>query len=190
MLATRIELRAKPWARRFVLGLQEAHHAAQPTAAANGALPNRGDAPSFGAKPSLDSGVACDVRCQLCAPEVHVALGLGQSVAAAMPVPEAAMHEDDLVSARKHQVRRAGQTAHVQPKPEAQRVQRPTNDNLRLCVLATDARHERAASFGVEAVHLAQMNGRKGLSVVPRRSTTASILSIVPTLANRGTELR
>ncbi len=62
-----------------------------------------------------------------------------------MPVPKAAMDEDDLSPAGKDEVRGAGQIAPMQAKPETQRVNEPADDDFRFSILALDQSHLAAA---------------------------------------------
>jgi hypothetical protein len=73
-----------------------------------------------------------------------------------MPVPEAAVHENDLSSARKHEVRGARQAADVESVPEAERVDESPNDHLGFRILAPDARHIEPSLGGGEDVHHGQ----------------------------------
>lgn len=70
-----------------------------------------------------------------------------------MNVPEAAMHEDDFLAARKNDVRLAGQVRPMQFVLHLQCVEHRADDNLGLCVFTLDSRHAPASLLGCEYVH-------------------------------------
>jgi len=70
-----------------------------------------------------------------------------------VPVPEAAVYEDDLPAARKRQVRVAGQAGAMQRVAEPEPVYHASHGHLRLGVLAPHAPHDRAACCRREGVH-------------------------------------
>lgn len=61
--------------------------------------------------------------------------------AAAVPVPEAAMNENNSLVPRQNYVRPPGQAFPVQPEPVAHPVQQRSNNHFRLGVLAPDTAH-------------------------------------------------
>lgn len=62
-----------------------------------------------------------------------------------MAVPETAVGEKHRLVAREYNIRFAWQIAVMQPKPEPQGVQTATQDQFRLRVGASDARHHAAS---------------------------------------------
>ena len=71
---------------------------------------------------------------------------------ATMPVPEAAMHEDDGLVPRKHEIGLARKVFPVQPEAQAQGVQAAPKDHFRFCVAAANAAHIQSPLFGREHV--------------------------------------
>ena len=70
-----------------------------------------------------------------------------------MPVPEAAMHEDDSAAPRKRQIRASWQILTMQPEAKAQRMQPLAQQHFRLRVLAADAAHIKPPLIRSEDVH-------------------------------------
>lgn len=66
-----------------------------------------------------------------------------------MPMPKAAMDEDNRVPSRKNDVGFSWQVPAVNLKPESPTVQQASNQLLRLGVTAADAGHHTAACGGV-----------------------------------------
>lgn len=64
-----------------------------------------------------------------------------------MPVPKAAMNEDDSPKFRENDVRLTWQTGNVQSEAEARSVKQAAQHQLGFRVLAPDARHVPAAMF-------------------------------------------
>src|SRR6185437_13719876 len=117
------------------------------------ALPDNLDAPAGGAELALVAAVAAAVGEELGLPVGAIRGGSSVGRAARMLVPEAAVDEDHLAAAGKHQVRRAGQVAAVQTVAVAGAVDQAADEQLRLSVLAADARHDRASLRFGERVH-------------------------------------
>lgn len=97
--------------------------------------------------------IAAGVALELGQPVVLPALGVGRELAA-VPVPEAAMHEDHRAVLRKDQVRPAGQALAMQAEAQPKPVRGRAHQHLGLGVLALDARHEAAARLWADRVHL------------------------------------
>lgn len=63
------------------------------------------------------------------------------SEAAIVLMPEAAMHEDDLLQPGEHKIRSSGKIGAVEAEPVAHRVRKPPNGELGLGVLLSDSPH-------------------------------------------------
>jgi len=62
-----------------------------------------------------------------------------------MAMPEATVYEDDCAIAREDDIRLAWNRSRMETIAKAEREQRLPEVHFRLCVLAPDARHERAS---------------------------------------------
>ncbi len=58
-----------------------------------------------------------------------------------MPVPEAAVYENDLPPGSEYDVRRTWKIANMKPVAVSQLMEKTTHDHLRLSVLLSDSRH-------------------------------------------------
>ena len=58
-----------------------------------------------------------------------------------MTMPETAVHENDLTARYEHKIRFTRQVSAMQAVTVAQRVDEVPDDQFRLCIRATDARH-------------------------------------------------
>jgi hypothetical protein len=75
-------------------------------------------------------------------------VGLGQFEGRTIvPMPIAAMDENDSPQSRKHQVGLAWKAADVQPITKALAMKKPSYQHLRRRILAPDRRHHSAADF-------------------------------------------
>lgn len=94
------------------------------------------------------------VPLQLRQPEFQSALRQASQFAGfrSVSVPKAPMHEDDLASACKNQVRLARKGGAVQPIPESHRVNKFPHDHLRAGILTPDSSHSLTALGGFEGV--------------------------------------
>ena len=79
-----------------------------------------------------------DVRFNFDAPEIGPRPGKTEVAAAGVPMPEAAMHQDNGLPFWKDDVWLAGQILAVELKPKAKRVQVSANDNFGLGIAALD----------------------------------------------------
>ena len=112
------------------------------------AFPDDQHSPSELAQPPLVDHVSPLVLLQLGPPEVEPRLRPSRILTCSMPMPEAPVHEDDLASAGKHQVRVPWQVAGVQPVPIPHAVDETPDQHLRLRVLSSDQAHPLAALGG------------------------------------------
>jgi hypothetical protein len=69
-----------------------------------------------------------------------------------MSMPEAAMHENHSVEARKNEIRSAGQVFPVKPEAQSARMQAAPQQQFRFCVATADAAHIEPPLFGCENV--------------------------------------
>ena len=70
-----------------------------------------------------------------------------------MPVPEAAVNEDDFVKPPEDQIRLAGKIRDMQAVAEAHRVDHTANGHFRRCIHAAYSRHVGAAFGGGQFIH-------------------------------------
>ncbi len=87
-------------------------------------------------------------------PELHVGLRRACRLAPLVPMPEAAVHEDDRVPLWKHDVRMSRQFGRMEAKAEAQCVKMTSHDHFRFCVLRPNPAHRVTALFWSYLVHL------------------------------------
>lgn len=99
------------------------------------------------------SFVPFHIRQSLCAPELGVCCGRNPSVFAPVDMPEASVHEDELLSAGENDVRPARQIAPMQAKAEPHSVNDRSHQELRCGVLSLDRRHVPAALFFGQDIH-------------------------------------
>jgi hypothetical protein len=105
------------------------------------ASPNHGDAPALLAEGGAVAGVACGIAFQFGEPEFAACGGHGGFAAIRVPVPEAAVDENDEPARAQHDVRLSGQSGAVETKAQSHGVEEPAHDQFRCRVLAADARH-------------------------------------------------
>lgn len=70
-----------------------------------------------------------------------------------MPVPEAAIYQDDLTIPGKHDVRPAWEALDVEAETEPHPVQQTPDKQFWLCVRSMNAGHQPAAALWREPVH-------------------------------------
>ena len=80
-------------------------------------------------------------------------------------MPEAPMHQDNLVETREHEIGCSGQVAPVQPEPVTETVGRAPDTQLRLRVRLADTTHVRAARFRRQMIWHRQSAGRSSVAV-------------------------
>ena len=107
------------------------------------AFPDDQDLPTLGFELALHGGIALDVASELLLPEIVPRLRSGRPLAAGMAVPKAAMHEHDLASSRKDEIRMSSHPLHVQSVSIPEPMRGAAHEHLRLGVLAAYARHQR-----------------------------------------------
>ncbi len=79
-----------------------------------------------------------------------------------MPVPETTVDKDRRPVLWQRDVRPSRQIAAMEPEPEARRVQRFADSNLRTCIAATDASHVRRSRFRGQGVAHLQLQVGEG----------------------------
>ena len=105
---------------------------------ADSAFPYDRDPPT-GIDQGNDSRLVPDlIASQLLVPELGSGFGEAEEAAARMAMPEAAMHEDNSVPFRQHQIWFAGEVRRVQPVSEASPPQLCSHSQFRAGVLAPD----------------------------------------------------
>ena len=119
-----------------------------PFTSAQRAFPYRSDAPAVIQQGLLYLGVVCAVAGDFCGPEFGTRSRQPEQ-RAVMPVPEAAMDEDDRTPSRKNDVGFSWQVPAVDAKPEAPAVQQASDQLLGLRVAAADSGHHAAACDAV-----------------------------------------
>ncbi len=82
------------------------------------------NSPTGRLKRELRTGISLGIAVQFGFPEIKLGLGKAREAAGrvAMPAPEAAMHEDDAMVFRQHDVGMSRQVPAMQPKPIAHAV--------------------------------------------------------------------
>jgi hypothetical protein len=78
---------------------------------------------------------------ELAGPKFCVGLWRRRNLAALMPMPKAAVYEDDGTMFCEDDVRLSRQAAAMEPKPEPESVQRPPQRNLWLGIGGSNSRH-------------------------------------------------
>ena len=97
--------------------------------------------------------VTCHVPVELGLLERHVGLGHCRRLASLMPMPEAAVHEDDRMPLWKHDVWMTWQFGGMETVAEPQGVKMAAHDHLRLRVLRPNPAHDLASLFWGDGVH-------------------------------------
>ena len=69
-----------------------------------------------------------------------------------MPMPIAAMNEDDLAPLSEDDIRTPGQLLTMKPIAITQTMQHRSDQEFRLCISASDARHVLRASFRCQSI--------------------------------------
>lgn len=91
--------------------------------------------------------VTLDRSAELFLPELRAGLRRGRIGASFMPMPEAAMDEDDGPVLRENDVRFPRQVRNMQLETEAFPVEQAAQHQFRFCVLTPDTGHVPAAAF-------------------------------------------
>jgi hypothetical protein len=107
-------------------------------------LPNDENLPAHHFEGLRDAFIASDVTEKLCPPKTRARLGHGTLATPSMLMPEAAVHENDLPTRRKCEVRDTRKIATVQSKSVPERVYQLANQDFGLGIFAADGRHEAA----------------------------------------------
>jgi len=105
------------------------------------AFPHNQNLPAKPAKLPAIPSISYLVARQLPLPELGPGGRVDLAVLASMAVPEAAMDKDNLSSARKHEVGTARKIASMKSVAISKSMQHPPNHQLRLRILAANARH-------------------------------------------------
>lgn len=94
--------------------------------------------------PSVSFSVLLELR----SPELLTRAGHDFTVAAIVPMPEAAVNEDNLLTGRENEVGTSGKRPHVKPITIAEGMDAFTHHHFRFRVLAPNAGHAVLALFG------------------------------------------
>lgn len=105
------------------------------------ALPDDAHPPPEIQKAPDDLRIPLPVRTDLRFPELPARRGNGRKPTAVMPVPEAAMDENDCIAAWEDQVWLPRKLLPGQMEPKSPPMQEPPDDEFRLRVPAADGRH-------------------------------------------------
>ena len=97
--------------------------------------------------------IPCNIAFELCLPERHIGLGHSRHLAALVPMPEAAVDEDDRVPLWEHDIGMSGQFGRMQMVAEAQSVEVSAYKHLRLRVLRPNPAHDLASLLWGDGVH-------------------------------------
>ena len=97
--------------------------------------------------------VAIHVPLKFGLPELHVGFRGACRLAPLVPMPEAAVHEDDRVPFGKHDIRVSRQLGRMEAVAKTQCVQMASHKHLRLRVLRTNPAHDFAALLGRDGIH-------------------------------------
>lgn len=119
-----------------------------PVSSTQRAFPYRSDAPAVIQQSLPYPGVVCAVAGDFCGPEFSTRSRQPEQ-RAVMPVPEAAMDEDDRTSSRKNDVGFSWQVPAVDAKPESPAVQQASDQLLGLRVAAANPGHHAATCGAV-----------------------------------------
>lgn len=98
--------------------------------------------------------VALDIACEFCFPKLYVALGHIALFATCMPMPKAAMNENDGTEAPKNDVGFSGKRFGMEPETETGSMKHRANSDFRRSVSALDAAHVPTAPTFIETIHL------------------------------------
>ena len=117
-------------------------------------LPDNDDMPPVRFQSGMFLFVAGHIPLELGRPELHVGLRRGCRLAPLMPMPEAAVHEDDRVPLWKHDVRMSWQFGRMEAEAESQSMKMASHDHFGFCVLRPNPAHRVTALFWSYLVHL------------------------------------
>lgn len=116
-------------------------------------FPDHEATPSCGFEGLKVGDVTFLVSSELRAPVFAAARRNAPFAARIVLMPKAAVNEDDLLVSGEDDVRRSWQVAAMQPEPEPQVVNKPTDGDLRRHVLTANAPHVLATALRVQLVH-------------------------------------
>ena len=115
-------------------------------------LPNNGYSPSHVQERSHASGVSLDVCGELRFPEFRTGRWSGGKSTILMPMPEATMHENNRMVLCEDEIWFARKLRTMKPVSQPCGMQRASQQQLGLCVLASNARHHSRAGLGIHNV--------------------------------------
>jgi hypothetical protein len=112
------------------------------------AFPNCHDVPAESSQCICSPLITLDITVKLFLPERRVALRCRGHLATGMAMPKATMYQDDCLEPWQGDIGLARQPLVVHAKPEAQRVERPSERKLGRSIPRSDPRHALGALRG------------------------------------------
>jgi hypothetical protein len=138
-------------------------------------LPDRCHAPSTLQKRGANGTVPGDICSKLRLPELQASRWGGGIAATLMAMPETAMHEDDRLAFRKHEIWSSHDSFRMQPVPEAARMERPPKSQFRLRVLSPDPGHHPGAGLLVYGIRHVGPGFRPGTRYTPAERVSSGV---------------
>lgn len=135
------------------------------------ALPDGCNAPAHVPERFHRPPVPLDIAGKLVDPESGIAGRSGREAAIAVPVPEAAMHENCRIVLLQHKVRLARQVLGVEPKTESEGMEFATQAHFRACIPRPDATHHARARCRINDVGQKKVSRISVIDVAPRGLT-------------------
>lgn len=139
--------------------------------AAQPALPDDSNAPAHVPERFCRLPVPLDIAGKLVGPEAGIAGRRGREAAIAVPVPEAAVHENCRFVLLQHKVRLAWQVLDVEPETESQGMEFATQAHFRACIPRPDATHHARARCRINDVGQKKVSRISVIDVAPRGLT-------------------
>lgn len=115
--------------------------------------------------------VPLDIAGKLVDPESGIAGRSGREAAIAVPVPEAAMHENRRIVLLQHKVRLARQVLGVEPKTESEGMEFAAQAHFRARIPRPDATHHARARCRINDVGQKKVSRISVIDVAPRGLT-------------------
>lgn len=139
--------------------------------AAQSALPNDSDAPALVSQRRGCLHVPLDITGKLVSPEARIAGRRGRKAAIAVPVPEAAVHENCRIVLLQHKVRLAWQVLGMEPETEPEGMEFATQAHFRACIPRPDATHHARARCRINDISQKKISRISVIDVAPRGLT-------------------
>ena len=110
-------------------------------------------APPLASQPGGIPAVACHVSFKFSVPVLFARFRPVASRTATVPVPKTAVNKNDLLTPREDEIGRAWKFVRVQAISKAHSMNRPSDDQFGLAVLAADTRHQDASLRLCQLIH-------------------------------------